>query len=53
MIINNDIANKVVNEIKSIIGDIGKIILDYDNFNEIEFSAREHTDEDLSLYPEL
>lgn len=33
--------------------DIGNIILDYDDFNGVEFSAREHTDEYLSLYPEL
>ena len=33
--------------------DIGEIVLGYDNLNEVEFSAREHTDEDLSLYPEL
>ena len=33
---------------------LGNIILDsgyYDNY--VEFFAREHTDEDLSLYPEL
>ena len=32
----------------------GNVFLDSaEYFNEIEFSAREHTDEDLSLYPEL
>lgn len=32
----------------------GNIFLDsVEYFDDIEFSAREHTDEDLSLYPEL
>lgn len=32
----------------------GNVFLDSaEYFDDIEFSAREHTDEDLSLYPEL
>lgn len=32
----------------------GNVFLDsVEYFDDIEFSAREHTDEDLSLYPEL
>lgn len=32
----------------------GNVFLDSSEyFDDIEFSAREHTDEDLSLYPEL
>ena len=33
--------------------DDGHIILDADDFNELEITARKHTDEDLSLYEEI
>lgn len=46
---NKDKAQEIVEDIYQNVG----IVLDYDNFDDVYFSARKHKNENLDLYEEI